>query len=474
MASPAPGLRQELGLREATTLIVGSMVGSGILLLPGVMLLDVGSPLVMLLAWVAGAVLALAGALTFAELGTMFPRAGGQYVFLRESMGDRWAFLFGWTNFWVVQAGILAAVASAFALFVDLLVPLPGRAIEVAEGLTIPKYGVAFVAIGCIWLLAGVNYLGTRHGARVQVVFTVAKLVGIVGLLAGILLFYRPTHDPFAGAASAAGAGLLVAFAVALSRSLFAYDGWPVITYVASEVKDPQRTIPRALVLGVSLVAALYILFALAMVVAVDLPTALATGADPNGRIATTAAQLAFGLGAAALVAVVAGISTFGTVNGYVLAAPRIPYAMARDGMFFGSFARLSRFATPGVATLLMVEWASLLALTGVFAQLAILAVFGLWLFYIPTAVGYFRLRRTRPDLPRPYRTPGYPFVPLLFLASAVFVTAVILLNPSTTLSALIGLALIATGVPAHAWFERQKRRQAPERAPELVVAGVQ
>lgn len=458
-----PQLKAELGLREATMLIIGSMIGSGILILPGIMLADVGSPTLVLLAWLLGAILTVAGALTFAELGTMFPRAGGQYVFLRESLGDRWAFLYGWSNFWVVQAGILAAVAVAFATFMDVLFTLPGQNVPIGSPpiLTIPKWGVSFVAVACIWLLAAVNYFGTKQGGRVQVVFTVAKLIGIVGLLVAVVAFYRPSGTGFgAEITTATGFGLAAAFSVAMSRSLFAYDGWPVVTYVASEIKDPKKNIPRALVMGVGIVAVVYLAFTAAMMYCIPPAQGVAIGQNPQSRIATECAGLAFGGGAAVIIAIVAGISTFGTVNGYVLAAPRIFYAMAKDDMFFRSMAKLSRFATPGFATLLTVEWASILALTGVYATLAIMVVFGLWLFYIPTAIGYFRLRRDRPDADRPYRTPGYPWVPAVFLASAFFVTGTILLNPETRVAGLIGLALVATGFPAHAYFEKRKAEQ--------------
>jgi basic amino acid/polyamine antiporter, APA family len=449
--------RKDLGLGTAITIIIGSMIGSGILLLPGVMGAAIGNSGLLLLAWIVPGFLTIVGALTFAEMAAAYPRAGGQYVFLREGLGQGWSFLFGWTMFWLIMSGIIAGVAVAFATFVDFLFPLPGTPLNLGF-VTVPKWGTAFVAAGSILFLAGVNYVGVKYGGFVQNLSTAAKVLGIGALTVGAFLFSQPSHDIFADVATSAptGTALLAAFGGAVVLSLFAYDGWPQATYVAAEVKDAKRNLPKALLIGPLITTVIYVTTVAAYTWALPIDQIVATGAS-GGRIATSAAQVAFGVDGARIIAIVAMISTFGTVNAYVLTAPRVFYAMAKDGAFLKGMGKLDpKRATPAFALLMVAEWASLLVLTGTYAQLVTIVVFSLWLFYIPTVVAYFRLHKD-PKVEKPFLTPGYPWVPLLFLASAIFVVVATLIQFPR--EAFLSLAFIALGVPVYYWQARRTPR---------------
>lgn len=453
--------RKDLGLGTAITIIVGSMIGSGILILPGVMAAAIGHSGLLLLAWIVPGFLTIAGALTFAEMASSFPRAGGQYVFLREGLGRGWSYLFGWAMFWVIMTGIIAAVAIAFATFVDVLLPLPGASFPLGP-LTVPKWGIAAVAIVCIVGLSAVNYVGVKYGGLVQNLSTGAKVVGIAALILLAFALGRPTHSVLGGALPpdqapwlTSTAALLAAWGGAMALSLFAYDGWPQATYVAAEVKDAKRNLPRALVIGPLLTMAIYVAAVLAYIYVLPIDQAAAAG-RPGERIATDVARVIVGPEGQRVIALVAMISTFGTVNAYVLSSPRVFYAMSRDGAMLASMGKLNRRGVPAFAMVLSAEWASLLVLTGTFAQIVVIIVFSLWLFYIPTVWAYFRLHRD-PRVERSFTTPGYPVVPLVFLGSAVFIVAVTLLT--YPVQALMALLFIGLGVPVLWRQERQAAR---------------
>jgi APA family basic amino acid/polyamine antiporter len=468
------GFRKDLGLPTAVTIIVGSMIGSGILILPGNMAALVGNSGLLVLAWVVPGFLTIAGALTFAEMASAYPRAGGQYVFLREGLGRAWSFLFGWAMFWVIMTGIIAAVAIAFARFLDALLlasglgALPGAPFALGP-LVVPKWGQALVAVLAIVGLSAVNWVGVRYGGLVQNLSTGAKVAGIGGLIVAAFAFGHPTHAALGTTLDLApsGADLLTAFGLAVVLSLFAYDGWPQATYVAAEVRDAKRNLPRALVVGPLITMAVYLTAVLAYVYV--LPVAQAAEAGQSGGIATVVAQALAGPVGVQVVAAVAMVSTFGTVNAYVLSSPRVFYAMSRDGALLRSMSRLDpKTATPAFAILLTAEWASLLVLTGTYAQIVTAVVFSLWLFYIPTILAYFRLHRD-PSVAKPFRTPLYPAVPLAFLGAAVFIVLVTLLTPASQPQALLALLLIGAGVPVYWW----QARRAPRRR-ETVLAPVE
>lgn len=462
--------RKDLGLGTAITIIIGSMIGSGILLLPGTMGALIGNSGLLMLAWIIPAFLTIVGALTFAEMASAYPRAGGQYVFLREGLGPFWSFLFGWGMFWVIMTGIIAGVAIAFAIFVDVLFPLPGTPFVLGP-LTVPKWGIAFVAIGAILSLAAVNYVGVKYGGLVQNISTGAKVLGIGGLTVAAFVLARPQHDIFGAVAASApaGQGLWIAFAGAMVLSLFAYDGWPQATYVAAEVKDARRNLPRALIIGPLITAAIYVTAVLAYVYVLPIESIVASG-QPGQRIATDVARVVLGPEGQRIIAVVAMISTFGTVNAYILTAPRVFYAMARDGAMLKAMGKLdAKRSTPAFALLLTAEWASLLVLTGTYAQIVTAVVFGLWLFYIPTVAAYFKLHND-PTVEKPYRTPLYPWVPLAFLAAAVFVVVATLLN--SPVQAIMALVFIGLGIPVYVLQKRKAATTADGR--ELVLAPVE
>lgn len=431
------GFRRELGLREGVTLVVGSMVGSGILLLPADMARLVGSPALLVLAWLVPGLLVLAAALMFAELASAFPEAGGQYVFLREGLGARTGALFGWTMFWVILTGILAAVAVAFARFVDFFLPLPGVAFALGP-ITVPKWGVALVAVGALASLGGLNALGVRYGGWVQDATAALKVAGLVGVMLAVLLLGRA---PVPGSDIPPIVEPALGFALAVTLALFAFDALPQVTFVAAEVRNPERTLPRALLGGAATVLAVYLLTVVALVRALPMPQ-LAESPRP----VSDAAGSALGPLGAVAITLVALVSTFGTLNGYVLTSPRMFFALGRDRVLLRGLGRLSRRGTPAFATLLTVEWAGLLVFSGTYAQIVTVVVFASWLFYLPTVLAYLRLRRRRGYAPR-FRAPLHPLAPLVVLAAGAGVLATTVL--ASPVQAGLALLLVATGLPA-------------------------
>lgn len=468
--------KTDLKLMSAITIIVGSMIGSGILKLPAAMLAEIQSPWVILVVFVVAALLTVTGALTFAEMSSMFPRAGGQYHFLREGLGPSWSYLFGWTMFWVIQTGIIAAVAVVFAQFTEFFVvkatgsPLPGTPTQFGP-FTLPGWGEAYVAISAIVVLGIVNYFGVRHGGMVQNLTTFGKAIGLLALVAmvflaalGITLGAGGGEIPAPGALESTipdGTGLMAlvaGFGLALAASMFAYDGWPQATYVAGEVQNPKRNVPLALLLGPIIAAAIYFLVTFAYFLAIPADQAVQIS-QSDGVIAIEAAKAALGEGGATFISVVGLVSVFGTVNAYVLTSPRVFYSLARDGALVPGMAKLNKNGTPGYAMLLTVIWSSLLVMTGLYIELAIMVVFGIWLFYIPTAISHLRMRFwTMRDVERPFRTPAAWFTVSVFFLAAVFISGIILWK--STLQGMIALVLIGLGVPAYFLQRNAARRR--------------
>src|SRR5512135_1307765 len=448
-----------LSLLDATLLIVGSVVGSGIFFAPSIMAGYLQSPGLMLGLWLTGGLLTLAGALSYAELAAAMPRAGGQYVFLSEAFSPLFGFLYGWTLLLAINTGFVAAVSVAFAKTLGFFWPAIGEQ-NVLFAVAGARFSTAqLVGLGVIAVLTWINVTGLRTGASVQNLFTLAKLGALLALVvmaAGTARGRLANFQPLLGVAlgpEGVKLGLFAALAGAMSKALFAYDSWYTVTFAAEEVKDPERNLPRSLMLGTVGVTVAY---AAAVAVYLYMVPIGQMAAVTENRIATEAAVRAIGPAGGAFIAVAILVSTFGCVNGLTLAGARVVYAMGRDGLFFRGAARVHpRFRTPAAALLLHGAWAGVLTLTGTYSDLLTLTAFSSLLFNVLTVVGLFVLRRRRADLARPYRVWGYPVVPLLFVAvAAFFLVYMPVADPRNT---GLGLLLTAAGVPAYGYWRRHR-----------------
>lgn len=436
--------RRALGPFDATMVVVGGIIGSGIFIVPSVVAQRLPSPGLVLAAWVAGGAIALAGAFAFAELVALFPRAGGQYVYLREAYHPLVAFLFGWASLFLIQGGGLAAVSITFAQYaLRLLGRDPG-----------------FAAIGsavAIAVVAAVNYVGVKPGSRLLNVLVILKFVALGALIGGGLLL-PPAEEMPGTPLQPHPAGRLTGFAAfgaALVPILFAYGGWQSVNLVAEETREPRRTIPRALIVGMGIVITVYLLANVVYLKVLSV-SGLAATATP----AADALRRVLGAGSDRLIAAAIAISAFGFLDLTLLAQTRIYYAMGKEGSFLPALARLHpKFQTPALAILLQAAVGIVLASTGTYGQLVDSVVFGDWIFFGLTTAAIFVLRRRIPlerREPGTFRTPGYPFVPALFVAAAaVVVTSAIRANPGRS---LLGTALLALGVPVYLFFARAKK----------------
>lgn len=435
-------LPRRLGVWSAAAVLVGSTIGSGIFRVPAEVAERVGAVGAMGLLWVLGGLFALAGALTLAELAVLFPRSGGIYVFLREGWGRLPAFLFGWTELLIIRPSALGAIAMLFAEYLRVFVPLTGA-------------GVRLVAAGAILTLALANIRSLTWGAAVQNASTLAKVLALVGL--AVLAF--GLGDPQRGAFASPIAFAPLSwggFGLALVAVMWTYDGWADLTFLAGEVRDPARTLPRALLGGTLAVVAIYLLVNAAYLYVLT-PAAMA------GRplVAADAARAVVGGAGASLVAAMVLLSAFGALNGSTMTGPRIFYAMAEDGLFFRPVAAVHpRYRTPWVAIALAAALGIAYVAVRTFEQLADAFVLGIWPFYALAVGAVFRLRRHRPDVPRPYRTWGYPFVPLLFLVASVAMLANALVQQPV--STAVGFGVILAGVPVYHLWRRQPKPPAP------------
>ena len=451
---PAFQLVRGLGLFDATTIIVGSVIGSGIFVAPSIMAAYVQTPGLLLGLWAVGGVLTLFGALAYAELAAAMPHAGGQYVFLGRAFGRLWGFLYGWTFLVAINTGFIAAVAVAFAKYLGVFLPAVG------EGTVLFDVGRPFtsaqaVALAVIMLLTWLNVTGLRAGAAVQNVFTIAKVAAVVALLALALALGKgdgANFSPLVGAAlgpDGVKLGLFAALAVAMSKALFAYDAWNSVTFAAEEMHEPEKNLVRSLMLGSVVVTAVYCSAVVAYLYMVPIGEMAAV---KDSRIAAETAQRMLGAPGAACVAVAIMVSTFGCVNGLVLAGARVVYAMARDGVFFPAAAAVHAvYRTPARALVLQGIVAALLTLTGTYSDLLTLSAFSSLLFNVSTVVGLFVLRRREPDMPRPYRAWGYPFLPILYIVVSVFFLVFILIGDPRNSG--LGLVLTALGLPVYAFW---------------------
>jgi len=480
--------RRGLGLFDSTMVVVGSMIGSGIFIVSADMARLVGSAGWLLVAWLVTGVLTVAAALSYGELAAMMPRAGGQYVYLREAFSPLWGFLYGWTLFLVIQTGTIAAVSVGFARHLGVLVPAVSEEryliapVHVTGAYAVSLSVTQLVAILAIVLLTWVNTRGLEYGRLVSNVFTTAKTGALAGLIVVGLLFgwNAPAVQPNFGElwtprgavplapdlTAASTLGLFIAVCLAQTGSLFATDAWNNITFTAGEVKNPRRDIPLSLALGTGLVVTLYLLANLAYVVTLPIADMQTVPAD---RVAAAALERILPAAGAALMAVGIMISTFGCANALILAGARACYAMARDGLFFRAAGCLNASQVPGSALVVQGAWTAILVLprtydpaTGIYgnlySNLLDYIISAALLFYILTIGAVFRLRRSRPDAARPYRAAGYPVVPALYIAGAatILVTLFVYRAPTTW----PGLTVVLLGVPVYWGWQRLGRRE--------------
>jgi APA family basic amino acid/polyamine antiporter len=509
-AAAEPKFLQSLGLLDATMLVAGSMIGSGIFIVSADIARQVGSGGWLLAAWIVTGALTVSAALSYGELAAMMPRAGGQYIYLREAYGPLWGFLYGWTLFLVIQTGTIAAVGVAFARYFGVVAPAISPTAWIVPPVNLStNYAVSlstqqFAAILVIVLLTFINSRGLQIGKLIQNVFTSAKTLSLVALIfIGLLLVrnpdaikanfsdfwtphsvtpIKPDLSVIATVSATGGAfGLFVAFCVAQVGSLFSSVAWENVTFTAGEVKEPRRNIPLSLAAGTGLVTLLYVLANVAYLCLLPLDKIQNA---PDDRVATAAIETVFSGEGAIIMAVAIMISTFGCNNGLILAGARVYYAMARDGLFFKATGKLNSRSVPAVGLILQCVWTCLLvlprtrlrdaagapaldSLTGherygnLYSNLLDYVVFAVLIFYVLTIVGLFVLRRKRPDAERPYRAFGYPLIPALYIVVASTILLVLLLYRTET--TWPGLLIVLAGVPAYFLWNRRAAAPAPD-----------
>ena len=492
-----------LGLFDATMLVMGSMIGSGIFIVSADIAHQVQGPAMLLAVWTVSGLMTVIGALSYGELAAAMPHAGGQYVYLRESLSPLAGFLYGWTMLLVIQTATIAAVAIAFAKFTAVIVPWFSSAAWLWKIGTFGPWKLWFGSLGpynvglnrqnllaifSIVLLTWVNTFGLRLGKIVQNIFTVTKtgallLVALLGLwfstaaarsanfrdfwrgsALGLSHLYPPDNPKWMIAT-------ITLIGVAMVGSLFAMDAWNNVTFTAAEVKNPNRNLPLSLALGTGAVIFLYLLANVAYLRVLPITgdaqgaTILSRGMEyaADSRVATAVAQVIFGPAGAIFMAVAILISTFGCNNGLILSGARIYYAMANDNLFFRSVGKVNRHHAPGTALIVQCVWASLLCLSGTYGQLLDFLIFAVLVFYILTILGLFILRWKRPEMPRPYRAFGYPLLPALYLLMAVFIEIQLLrYKPEYTWP---GLIIVLLGIPVYAVWKLMKKSAGPVRA---------
>ena len=490
-----------LGLTSATMLVIGSMIGSGIFIVSAEIAREVDSPALLIGAWAVAGFMTIVAALSYGELAAMMPRAGGQYVYLREALGPLWGFLYGWTLFLVIQTGTIAAVGVAFGKFLGVFFPSISSTHWILHLWKVPPIPIGpmvlgnmdvgintqnLVAILLVILLAVVNVFGLKLGAAIQNVFTIAKVSALLGLA---ILGFALGRNAHALAANFSGnfwhnaglgaqhavqvgaggpivmVGTLTILAVAQVGSLFSADAWNNVTFTAGEVKNPSRNLPLSLALGTGVVIALYI--ACNFIYLSTLPLNGVEGAATilergikhasEDRVGTAVMTQMFGAAGGFLMAAAIMISSFGCMNGLTLSGARVYYAMAKDGLFFRKVAKLHpTYKTPAVSLMVQMVWACLLCVSGSYGQLLDYIIFAVLVFYILTIVGLFVLRRTHPEAKRPYRAVGYPVLPIIYIVMALFIDVVLLrYKPQFTWP---GLIVVLLGIPVYYAWSRSTR----------------
>jgi len=488
-----------LGLTSATMLVMGSMIGSGIFIVSAEIAREVQSPALLIGAWVVTGFLTIAAALSYGELAAMMPRAGGQYVYLRESLGPLWGFLYGWTLFLVIQTGTIAAVGVAFGKFLGVFWPAISSSHWILHFWKAPKFMIGPMTLGgmdvglntqnlgailMVVALSIINVFGIKTGAVIQNIFTAAKVSALLGLVIFGILLGRNAQALAAnfganfwknaglGALHDVGGGVLVSsltvLAIAQVGSLFSADAWNNVTFTAGEVKNPNRNLPLSLALGTGVVIALYIgcnfiyLSGLPLAGHPAGTTLVERGIQyaSEDRVGTAVMTQMFGSLGGALMAIAIMLSGFGCNNGLILAGARVYYAMAKDGLFFRGVARLHpRYKTPAISLMVQMVWTAILCVSGSYGQLLDYIVFAVLVFYILTITGLFVLRRTHPEAERPYKAVGYPLLPAVYVVMALFIDVVLLrYKPQYTWP---GLCIVLLGIPVYYVWTRTSRARA-------------
>jgi len=473
--SVTKSFRQSLGLFDATMIVVGSMIGSGIFIVTSEIARMLGSPVYILLTWLITGFITIIAALSYGELAGMMPKAGGQYVYLKESYNSLIGFLYGWTLFLVIQTGTIAAVAVAFAKFTGVLIPSLSE-----KNILIDLWGfqisaAQLLAIASLVLLTFINYRGIKNGKILQISFTIAKILALASLIIiGLYLSFNFNYwsDNFSNMwhvttttigdnniitiKEISGLAIMAAIGIAMVGSVFSSDAWNNITFIAGEIKNPKKNIPLSLLWGVFIVTVIYILVNIAYLGLLPI-SGSPEAADVIGRgikfaaserVGVAAASQIFGSSAAIVMAVLIMISTFGCNNGLIISGARVYYAMAKDGLFLKKVSTLNKYAVPGIALILQCIWASILCISGKYGDLLEYVVFAVLLFYVMTIIGLFILRIKKPYAERPYKAFGYPVLPVIYIIIAMSMCIDLLISkPKNTLP---GIIIVIIGIPVY------------------------
>ncbi len=449
-------LKRALGLWSAVSIVIGTVIGSGVFLVPSTMIAKLGSVKMLFVVWVVAGLLSLFGALTYAELAAAMPEAGGEYVYLRAAYGPFWGFLYGWTQFWVAKSGSIATLAAGFYTYLSAFVPSLAQPVVILPfhigpgGSLLEIHYGQLVAIGVILVLAGVNYMGVRSGGGLQILVTIVKMLGIAAIIVVGLFCGRGDVAHFSQHIPAVTG--IAGFFAAMVSALWAYDGWNNVSMVSSEIISPGKNLPRALIYGTIAVIVTYLLINVAYFYVLTPEQVAGTH-----RLAADMMTSLYGTGAGKAVSIAVLISIFAALNGSILTGGRVPYAMARDGLFFKSIATVQpKFRTPGNSMIWLSLWSSVVILSGWYDDLYNFVIFGSWILYLMTAVSVFVLRWKQPELARPYRVLGYPIVPVLFVA----VAALLLISTLQTRprESFMGLILMGMGIPFYFYWSRRER----------------
>ena len=431
-------MKRTLTLLDSTMINVGTIIGSGIFLVPTTIALYMYSTSLTILVWLVAGILTLFGALSMAELGAAMPRAGGQYVYLKEAYGPFWGFLYGWSSFWVINSASIAAIAVAFATYLGYFYPITPLQIK-------------FIAIVAITAFTLLNIYGLRTGVWTQNIITFLKIGALLAIISmgfflsgGEIANFQPLLP------DRSFSSIIPLFGLALVATLWSYDGWIEVTYIGGEVKNPGRTIPLSLLLSTLIIIVVYILVNIVFIFLLSLPVIA-----QSQMVASDAISVVLGSAGTTLVVLIILVSTLGGVHVNVLTSPRIYYAMARDKLFFQSLSKIDpKHGTPARSLVVSGIWSSVLVFSGTFHQIITYVVFVSWIFYAMSCAGVIVLRHKQPDLKRPYRTWGYPVVPVIFILLSGFLVINTIL--SSLLNALIGAGLILTGLPAYLYWKRK------------------